>query len=108
MQSRVSFPLTILAKKGGKSRECMSTHRILFFGWTTFSEKGEVVKKTIITVLIAGAMCIGACHPTIVTKSVKEEVDPEGKKTVTTTRTIEQTLSKGQLDSSDDVIEKLK
>lgn len=66
------------------------------------------MKKTIMTVVVVGAMCIGACTPTVVTKSIQEQVDPDGRKTVITTRTISQTLQKSQLDSTDDVLSKVK
>ncbi len=66
------------------------------------------MKKTILTVAVAGTMLIGACMPTVVTKSVQEQIDPDGKKTVITTRTISQSLQKAQLDSTDDVLNKVK
>jgi hypothetical protein len=66
------------------------------------------MKNTTIIVLLAATMCIGACTPTVVTKSIQEEIDPDGNKTVTVTRTISQSLQKGQLDSTDDVLNKVK
>jgi hypothetical protein len=73
-----------------------------------FQKEGEAMKKTFLAVVVASAVCIVACMPTVVTKSVQEQIDPDGKKTVITTRTISQSLQKSQLDSTDDVLNKVK
>lgn len=48
------------------------------------------------------------CQPTIATISVSETIGPNGEKTVTTSKTLSQSISHTQTGSTDQILEKFK
>jgi hypothetical protein len=67
------------------------------------------MKKTIIPALCGASLLLAAgCQPTIATMSITETVGPNGEKTVSTTKSLAQTVSHMQTASTDQVLEKFK
>jgi phosphotransacetylase len=67
------------------------------------------MRKIIILCACAASLTIlYGCQPTIAVISVSETVNPNGEKTVTTTKTLSQQFGHTQTGSTDQILEKFK